>query len=159
MNVAISGDQLVVAGGRQTAFPNTFGNLVSITSTYNFNNGSWTNKASIPTQRAGTMAVAVADEVLVIGGETAGVSSAQPVVESFNVNSGNWSTLSSLNIGSHGGAAVVLSNTIHVVTGSENLGGAPESTRHETLALTDVCLLYTSPSPRDRQKSRMPSSA
>ena len=25
--------------------------------------------------------------------------------------------------------------------------------------LSDVCLLYTSPSPRDRQKSRMPSSA
>ena len=24
---------------------------------------------------------------------------------------------------------------------------------------TDTCLLYTSPSPRDRQKSRMPSSA
>ena len=29
------------------------------------------------------------------------------------------------------------------------------------IALTDIdgCLLYTSPSPRDRQKSRMPSSA
>ena len=26
-------------------------------------------------------------------------------------------------------------------------------------ANTDACLLYTSPSPRDRQKSRMPSSA
>ena len=25
--------------------------------------------------------------------------------------------------------------------------------------LADICLLYTSPSPRDRQKSRMPSSA
>ena len=25
--------------------------------------------------------------------------------------------------------------------------------------LTEICLLYTSPSPRDRQKSRMPSSA
>ena len=25
--------------------------------------------------------------------------------------------------------------------------------------LVDICLLYTSPSPRDRQKSRMPSSA
>ena len=25
--------------------------------------------------------------------------------------------------------------------------------------LSDACLLYTSPSPRDRQKSRMPSSA
>ena len=27
------------------------------------------------------------------------------------------------------------------------------------IALLQVCLLYTSPSPRDRQKSRMPSSA
>ena len=27
------------------------------------------------------------------------------------------------------------------------------------VSLFDVCLLYTSPSPRDRQKSRMPSSA
>ena len=27
------------------------------------------------------------------------------------------------------------------------------------LAQLDICLLYTSPSPRDRQKSRMPSSA
>ena len=27
------------------------------------------------------------------------------------------------------------------------------------LAIVDICLLYTSPSPRDRQKSRMPSSA
>ena len=27
------------------------------------------------------------------------------------------------------------------------------------LAFVDLCLLYTSPSPRDRQKSRMPSSA
>ena len=32
---------------------------------------------------------------------------------------------------------------------------------HPTLAgtLRNICLLYTSPSPRDRQKSRMPSSA
>ena len=29
----------------------------------------------------------------------------------------------------------------------------------EARALTNICLLYTSPSPRDRQKSRMPSSA
>ena len=27
------------------------------------------------------------------------------------------------------------------------------------MGMTNVCLLYTSPSPRDRQKSRMPSSA
>ena len=29
----------------------------------------------------------------------------------------------------------------------------------EDVPLSDNCLLYTSPSPRDRQKSRMPSSA
>ena len=29
----------------------------------------------------------------------------------------------------------------------------------ETLKEYNICLLYTSPSPRDRQKSRMPSSA
>ena len=29
----------------------------------------------------------------------------------------------------------------------------------ETADLDEICLLYTSPSPRDRQKSRMPSSA
>ena len=35
---------------------------------------------------------------------------------------------------------------------------APDPVLH-ALALTGICLLYTSPSPRDRQKSRMPSSA
>ena len=30
---------------------------------------------------------------------------------------------------------------------------------NQLVAVSDVCLLYTSPSPRDRQKSRMPSSA
>ena len=33
------------------------------------------------------------------------------------------------------------------------------SNRHIHLSQADLCLLYTSPSPRDRQKSRMPSSA
>ena len=30
---------------------------------------------------------------------------------------------------------------------------------YQNLFHNDICLLYTSPSPRDRQKSRMPSSA
>ena len=34
-----------------------------------------------------------------------------------------------------------------------------ERIRKEIKALAEGCLLYTSPSPRDRQKSRMPSSA
>ena len=36
----------------------------------------------------------------------------------------------------------------------------PEATRAQVIQLCrEACLLYTSPSPRDRQKSRMPSSA
>ena len=34
-----------------------------------------------------------------------------------------------------------------------------EQTRGGLLALLDICLLYTSPSPRDVEESRMPSSA
>ena len=34
-----------------------------------------------------------------------------------------------------------------------------EALREVRMALLEACLLYTSPSPRDRQKSRMPSSA
>ena len=43
----------------------------------------------------------------------------------------------------------------------EALYAAGESgmTRTEICSRFDICLLYTSPSPRDRQKSRMPSSA
>ena len=37
--------------------------------------------------------------------------------------------------------------------------GGPEKTPTATPRSTETCLLYTSPSPRDRQKSRMPSSA
>ena len=36
---------------------------------------------------------------------------------------------------------------------------SPHPTGYDDLRLTNACLLYTSPSPRDRQKSRMPSSA
>src|SRR5665213_3221425 len=35
----------------------------------------------------------------------------------------------------------------------------PDSARSDEATLIRICLLYTSPSPRDRQKSRMPSSA
>ena len=39
------------------------------------------------------------------------------------------------------------------------IGGEPINCRAMSLSPNYLCLLYTSPSPRDRQKSRMPSSA
>ena len=51
-------------------------------------------------------------------------------------------------------------DTHTMLAGTENVlfgfGGADALTASDTLL---TCLLYTSPSPRDRQKSRMPSSA
>ena len=57
-------------------------------------------------------------------------------------------------------------------TGSTRQNGAPAISDRQSLTvgsegpivlhdthLLETCLLYTSPSPRDRQKSRMPSSA
>ena len=41
----------------------------------------------------------------------------------------------------------------------EHIGVLPCPAPGDLRALGDLCLLYTSPSPRDRQKSRMPSSA
>ena len=54
---------------------------------------------------------------------------------------------------------------VHTYSGYENKVKDNLEKRVETMEMQDkifqveVCLLYTSPSPRDRQKSRMPSSA
>eukprot|EP00828_Plagiopyla_frontata_P021116 TRINITY_DN2733_c0_g1_i1.p4 TRINITY_DN2733_c0_g1~~TRINITY_DN2733_c0_g1_i1.p4 ORF type:complete len:239 (-),score=67.48 TRINITY_DN2733_c0_g1_i1:35-751(-) len=52
-----------------------------------------------------------------------------------------------------GGKLVIHDNPIGTITNSPNFDW------HMTNLRNYICLLYTSPSPRDRQKSRMPSSA
>ena len=47
---------------------------------------------------------------------------------------------------------------IDIVRRALEIFGEPIYARHEVVH-NQFCLLYTSPSPRDRQKSRMPSSA
>src|SRR5665213_4518034 len=53
------------------------------------------------------------------------------------------------------------SRSAHIIVVGNEKGGSGKSTvaMHVAVALIKSCLLYTSPSPRDRQKSRMPSSA
>ena len=48
-------------------------------------------------------------------------------------------------------AAVLQADLVEGLGSTLSIGGVQLTSRH--------CLLYTSPSPRDRQKSRMPSSA
>ena len=78
-----------------------------------------------------------------------------------NFNTG----ISKMVVGAHGedsnkGAAYIYdmdgSNEIKI-TASDGVAG--DKFGNEAVAIANNCLLYTSPSPRDRQKSRMPSSA
>ena len=66
-------------------------------------------------------------------------------------------------INGYPGQALNLSNNINIPPQPSHqvINIHPTSSCHNqpTPEYYDVCLLYTSPSPRDRQKSRMPSSA
>ena len=58
----------------------------------------------------------------------------------------------------------ILGLSCEVVDNLDKIGGQcaelyPDKPIYDIPALPECCLLYTSPSPRDRQKSRMPSSA
>ena len=136
--VSVSNNKLVIAAGRESKFPNVFGNTLAKTDVYDFSKQSWSQGKNIPTQRAGTMTVTVGDEIIVIGGEALNspANLAKKQVEAYNVKSNNWRSLQPLKIGRHGGGAAVIGDLLHVVSGSEKIGGAPESTAHEVIKIT-----------------------
>ena len=49
--------------------------------------------------------------------------------------------------------------TVYFTNGATSFGGSNNNTFAGQNGTDNTCLLYTSPSPRDRQKTRMPSSA
>jgi len=134
----IIGNELVVTGGRQTDFPNPFRNTVAQTNIYNFDTGQWRVGASIPTQRAGSPAVGVGGEVLVMGGEASGQTAAFDTVEAYDVGSNSWRTLRPMIEGRHSGASGIIGNRLHMIGGSAGIGGGPEIRSHESLLLNDV---------------------
>ena len=71
----------------------------------------------------------------------------------------NWSRAGSLHWMTFGLAccAVEMMQTSMPRYDLERFGAAPRASPRQSDVM--ICLLYTSPSPRDRQKSRMPSSA
>ena len=132
---ALVDGRLVAAGGRTTDLPVPFDKPVLATDVYDFASGSWSTGTDIPTPRAGTVAVAVENELVVAGGEINGVAEALRDVEAYDVRRDRWRALRPLADGRHGGGAFVLDDTLHVVAGSRRRGGGPETSSHETLAL------------------------
>ena len=55
--------------------------------------------------------------------------------------------------------AYIAAHTDRIRLGTAVLQLAGRTPANAAMAMATLCLLYTSPSPRDRQKSRMPSSA
>lgn len=131
-------DYLVAAAGRQTDVPNPFKNPVLATDVFDFVSGAWRSSNDIPTPRAGALAAAAGDEIIVAGGEINTSTSALSNVEAFNVYSGEWRELQPLNLGRHSGGGAVLAGQFHVLAGSLSTGGAPETSSHEVLLLDEI---------------------
>ena len=139
----IAGGRLIAAGGRTTDLPVPFDKAVRATDVYDFSSGRWTTGADIPTVRAGTVSAVVDGELIVLGGEIAGSGDALRAVEAYDVDANRWRTLQPMQDGRHGGAAAIIGDTLHAVAGSRGLGGGPETSSHETLALGEAAPIDT----------------
>ena len=98
------------------------------------------------------------------GGEIAGAFAAQPVVSVTDSGGNGAGGLVTLSIAPGSGATDAVL-TCDATTVAANAGAATftgcsiDRDSSVPYALVATCLLYTSPSPRDRTRSRMPSSA
>ena len=90
--------------------------------------------------------------------EGGGMGSSKPISEAAGTDEVPSTPAGGMNAVSEGGGMNAVSEGITTVTNEHtHTNNVPEPTEGRTTVTT--CLLYTSPSPRDRQKSRMPSSA
>jgi len=134
-SAGFAGGLLVAAGGRATDLPNPFDNMIAATDVYDPATDSWAIRADIPTRRAGTLAVATCDELIVAGGEDTG-RAAQARVEAYDVVQDSWRVLQPLDVGRHSGGGALLRQHFHVVAGSSVQGGGGEVSTHEFLSVT-----------------------
>ena len=140
-NAVVNGSKLYMAGGRRSsgATGQVFNLTVPEVDIFDFATNSWTtNPNNIPTMRAGTAAVPLNDEVIVIGGESMAHLKAHNETEALNIFTGQWRTLDTLNNGRHATQAIVNNGGIYITGGSSGRGGsaASELTTAEEFFLT-----------------------
>lgn len=120
--------RIYVLAGRLSKAPKaTFSETIAEVDYYDFNDKKWhTIEREIPTQRAGNMALAKGDEILVIGGESASQEKAHAEVEGLNTKNHKWKSYPSMIEGRHGTGAFVYKDHIYTASGCGNRGGSPE---------------------------------
>ncbi len=138
VSVAVVSGKLYLAGGRlSTAKTKDVFNLtIPEVDVYDFKTNAWTTldaSQNLPTQRAGTMAVAYDNKLVILGGESASQNTAHREVEAYNPKTERWEKLPMLNQGRHGTGAAVIKKKLYVVAGSANRGGGPELNSMEIL--------------------------
>ncbi len=138
VSVAMVGDKLYVAGGRLSTakIQQVLNRTIPEVDVYDFKTNKWTTldaSKNLPTLRAGNMAVAYGNKVLIIGGESDKQVPAHSEVEAYNTKTGQWERLPNLFQGRHGTGAVAMKGKVYVVAGSANRGGGPELNSMEVL--------------------------
>jgi Kelch motif len=135
----IVGDKLVLAGGRtSSAKTNEVLTLtIAEVDVYDITKGTFTTLPSptgnLPTKRAGTSAVVLGDQLLVLGGESGEQKLAHNNVEALDLTTGTWKILPLLAEGRHGTGAIVWNDRVYTAAGSANRGGGPELQSLEAL--------------------------
>ena len=103
---------------------------------YDFASRTWsTLDTVIPTERAGLFLAVVGEEILAMGGEEPSQKRARNEVEALNTRTLQWRTWPSLLQGRHGTGAVPYQGRLYVASGSGNIGGGPELTTQESIAI------------------------
>lgn len=160
-HVAVVDGKIVAAGGRTTSYETgELNNLtVNTADVYDFSSGWTTITEPILTPRAGTTVAANGNELIVMGGETAGQLDAHNETEALNISTGTWRSLASMVTGRHGTQAAVYNGKVYIAAGSSQKGGNG-TTELTSLEVLDIAIatsvqdaridkLLVSPNPSD----------
>ncbi len=138
---AVIDGKIYVAGGRRSsgATKQVFNLTIAETDVYDIATGTWSTlppeTGNIPTQRAGSMSIALGPLLLVGGGESIAQNEAHNEVEALDTRTGTWSLWARFARGRHGSAITRVGDFLYVASGSGNRGGKPELETMEQLNL------------------------
>ncbi|MEM9142889.1 MAG: galactose oxidase [Bacteroidota bacterium] len=133
--VEVGGKIYALAGRNTGTFPeDPFGATIGPVDVYDVAEDTWTTLPhAIPTERAGNMAIAYQDKILVLGGESSSQEKAHAHVEAIDLNDHSWYSLPAMLEGRHGTGVVELDGDLYVASGCGNRGGQPELFTMEVL--------------------------
>lgn len=133
-------DRLIAAAGRTTSQKDDHGFDLTVPEidVFDLAHRKWLPEydcPSIPTPRAGNMALAFDGKLILAGGESGKQKSAHSEVEVYDTKTQQWTQWPKLQRGRHGSGLAVVGDQLYTASGSGNRGGGPELTSVESLQL------------------------